>query len=88
MRNGRSGSRSATPQQALPDGESDDRAGKQSSAIHDDSDWRVQVLLTGLVPASVCDNRATQVVSAWLQRQMERRVAPTGPNATPHEPRA
>jgi hypothetical protein len=85
MRNGRSGSRSASPQQALPDGESDDRAGKQSSAIHDDIDWRVQVLLTGLVPASVCDNRATQVASAWLQGQMESRVAPTGPTPRLHQ---
>jgi hypothetical protein len=88
MKDGRSGSRSATPQQALCDGESGDRAGKQSSAIHDDITRRVQVLLYGLVPASVRDNRATQVASAWLQGQMERRVAPTGPNATPPEPRA
>jgi hypothetical protein len=54
MQDGRSGSRSVTPRQALPDWESDDRAGRQSSgAIHDDIDRRVQALLTGLVPASV-----------------------------------
>jgi hypothetical protein len=42
------------PRQALPDRESDDRAGKQSSgAIHDDIDRGVPALLTGLVPASV-----------------------------------
>jgi hypothetical protein len=76
MKDGRSGSRSTTPRQALPDWESDDQAGKQSSgAIHDDIDRRVQALLTGLVPASVA--------SAWLQGQKEIRVAPTGRTATP-----
>jgi hypothetical protein len=70
MKDGRSGSRSATPWQALPDWESDDRAGRQSSgAIHDDIDRRVQAPLTELVPVSVCDSRATHVASAWLQGQ-------------------
>jgi hypothetical protein len=52
MKDGRSGSRSAMPWQALPDWEPDDRAGRQSSgAIYDDIDRRVPALLTGLVPA-------------------------------------
>jgi hypothetical protein len=65
MTDGRSGSRSAATRQAFADWEPDDQAGKQSSGvIHDDIDRRVQPLLAGLVPASVCDNRAMQVASA------------------------
>jgi excisionase family DNA binding protein len=68
VKDGRSGSSSAATRQAFSDWESDDRAGKQSSGvIHDDIDRRVQALLTWLVPASVCDSRAMQVASAWLQ---------------------
>jgi excisionase family DNA binding protein len=72
MKDSRPGSRSATPREALPDWEPDDQAGKQSNgAIYDDIDRRIQALLTGLVPASVWDNRATQIASAWLQGQKE-----------------
>jgi excisionase family DNA binding protein len=64
--------------------EADDRAGKQSSgAIHDDINRCVQALLAELATASVCDSRAMQVASAWLQGHKDIREAPTGPIATP-----
>jgi hypothetical protein len=77
MKDGRAGSRSATTRQALPDWESDDRAGKQSSsAIHDDIDRRVQALLTALVPAGLRQ-----------PRDAGRLGLPAGPEGRPGERR-
>jgi hypothetical protein len=70
MKDGRSGSRSATPWRVLPDRGPDDRAGRQSSgAIHDDIDRRVPAPAHWTGASVGPRDPATQIASAWLQGQ-------------------